>query len=137
MADSCPCEKCRPECNLQIEVRGLCKPCDRHSHRNAAWPYPSLGNPFESAFNRSGLVPYPCTHGLAVLPPGHQQIHRQPRIDKTTGGELPPWGSQSWGRSKYLKIIAYGSKDGAPFSDARCPICIGEPRPSGMTEVAS
>ncbi len=53
----------------------------------------------------NGLVPYPCTHGIAELPPGALPVAGEPRRSKA-GGELPPYGGLSWGRSKYLRIKA-------------------------------
>lgn len=106
------------------------------------FPYDIHGSPFESAFSPSGLVPYPCAHGLSELPPGHPQVHRVPRRS-SAGGELPPWGSQSWGRSKHLRIVFYGGRTEhlpggqaayVPIATIKCPVCLGEPRPSDLTE---
>ena len=97
------------------------------------FPYEIVGDVFKSEFNPTGFVPYPCDHGMKALPPGSEAIHRYPRTDPT-GGLLPPYAGRSWGRSKYLRITAFGAKNGnIPFAIAACPVCVGEPRPKDMT----
>lgn len=73
------------------------------------FPYPTNGSVFESEFAPGGLVPYPCSHGLAELPKGHPQFHRFPNYSPT-GGELPRFGGRSFGRSKYLTITYFGGR---------------------------
>jgi hypothetical protein len=85
-------------------------------------------------------VPYPCAHGRPTRPAPF--LSRYPRINKN-GEEEPPYGGQSWGQGKYLKITAYGgrtSTDGhgkewhVPFCQIKCPVCLGQPEPADMKE---
>ena len=96
------------------------------------FPYEIEGDVFKSEFNPGGMVPYPCKHGLPELPPTMPPIHRYPARG-SMGGWLPMYGGQSWGRSKYLKIVSFGAKNGnIPFAIVRCPVCLGEPAPADM-----
>lgn len=106
------------------------------------FPYPINGNVFESTFVSGGLVPYPCSHGLAELPAGHPQFHRFPNYSPT-GGELPRFGGRSWGRPKYLTITYFGGRTeklpgGQEITVAaatvKCPVCLGQPAPDDMTK---
>lgn len=80
-----------------------------------------------SALDPSGLVPYPCTHGLAEAPAGMPHKKR-PFRPGPGGGELAPYGGLSWGRAKYLHVNPIGRMP------VTCPVCRGEPRPADMTE---
>lgn len=108
------------------------------------FPYRVRPNLYESEFSPSGLVPYPCTHGLAALPLGHPQVANEPRRNPA-GEELPAFAGNSWGRSKYLSIVAFGGRTNhlpgggevyVPMAIIKCPVCLGEPRPADLTEPA-
>ncbi len=94
---------------------------------------PHLGPP--SPFDPSGLVPYPCEHGLDAKPKRYPSTRHEPWKD-SAGDERPPYGGTTWGRSKYLEIIAFGARDGVPYAIVKCPVCRGEPRPADMTTPA-
>lgn len=91
---------------------------------------------FPHDFNPSGLVPYPCIHGVATKPARYPKTRYMAQVD-ADGNELPPWGALSWGRAKYLRISAFGgrvtrSNDRdyyTPYADAKCPLCEGKPAP--------
>lgn len=80
-----------------------------------------------SVFNPSGLVPYPCGHGIPVKPA---------RFPKTKGGtawldeegnEKPPFAGRSWGRAKYLTTMRTGMSNGNATAVPSCHICEGLP----------
>jgi hypothetical protein len=99
------------------------------------WPYP-WGDQFASAFDPTGIVPYPCTHGMPMRPPEYGRFRMFPSLD-SDGNEFPPYGGRSWGRSKYLFVGAYGGRQGIPFAYAECVVCRGEPRPDDLTTPAN
>lgn len=80
--------------------------------------------PQDTVFNPSGLVPFPCDHGIETKPA---------RYPVTKGGgfahlndageEYPPFIGLSWGRSKYLTITAFGGRSGIPYAIASCIVC--------------
>lgn len=85
--------------------------------------------PQDSALDPSGLVPYPCTHGIAAKPKRFPLTARKPWLDKN-GDERPPYGGNSWGRSVYLSITAFGGSGGVPFAHMSCIRCRGEEVPA-------
>ena len=76
--------------------------------------------PWPSSLSPSGLAPVICYHGLPALPPDHPPVGRRPRRD-SLGGELPPFGGNSWVRARYARTT-FG-----------CIVCAGEPRPPDLT----
>ena len=76
-----------------------------------------------SVFNPSGLVPYPCAHGIPVKPKRFPYTKFKPWLD-ADGNEKPPFAGKSWGRSKHLRITAFGDRGGVPYSIAECVVCI-------------
>ena len=109
------------------------------------FPYPNSGDIFESLFMPTGLVPYPCAHGLAELPADHPQFHRFPNYSKA-GGELPRFGGKSWGRSKYLTITYFGGRTEklpggqevtVAAATVKCVRCLDPNNQTDVTEWAS
>lgn len=80
-----------------------------------------------SPLNPSGLVPYPCNHGIPVKPKRFPVTKGGKAWFDDEGNERPPFGGRSWGRSKYLVISAFGGRDGIPYAIAECFICLGKP----------
>lgn len=76
-----------------------------------------------SPLNPSGLVPYPCDHGIAVKPARFAATRQDPWLDED-GNEKPPYGGKSWGRSKYLAVTSFGGRDGVPYAIAECVVCV-------------
>lgn len=89
-----------------------------------------------SVFDPSGLVPYPCAHGIPVKPKRFPVTKGGKAWFDDDGNERPPFAGKSWGRSKHLRITAFGGRDGIPFALAACPVCVGEPEPDDMTRPA-
>lgn len=77
--------------------------------------YPHL--PFPTPFNPSGLVPYPCNHGIEVKPARFAATKGGNAWLDAEGNEKPPFGGNSWGRAKYLGFT--GKQGGVPV-----PACI-------------
>jgi len=77
-------------------------------------------------FNPSGLVPYPCAHGIAVKPARFPRTKMfGARLDDE-GNEYPPYQGQSWGRAKYLldmEPLAFEGK--ITLYRPKCFICVG------------
>lgn len=88
------------------------------------------------SFDPSGLVPYPCTHGIAVKPARFPVTKGGTAWLDAEGNERPPFGGQSWGRSKHLRITAFGGRNGVPFAIAECVKCVGEPEPTDFYTAA-
>ena len=80
-----------------------------------------------SRFNASGLVPYPCLHGIPVKPARFAATKGGTVWRDEAGNERPPYGGQSFGRSKYLTRLRAGTKNGMAFAVATCAICDGLP----------
>lgn len=78
-------------------------------------------------FDPSGLVPYPCDHGIAVKPARFPVTKGGTAWYDDAGDERPPFGGKSWGRSKYLVITSFGGRDGVPYAYAQCFVCLGRP----------
>ena len=95
----------------------------------------ALGKPHDSVFDPSGLVPYPCRHGIAAKPAAYPPTRHEPWLD-ADGNEKPPFAGLSWGRSKYLRINSFGGRDGVPYAIVTCPVCDGEQAPADMTTPA-
>jgi hypothetical protein len=83
--------------------------------------YPHLGA--QRPFNPSGLVPYPCQHGVPVKPSRYPVTKGGNAWFDDDGNEQPPFGGLSWGRAKYLDIAAFGGRDGIPYAVAECVVC--------------
>ena len=78
----------------------------------------------------SGLVPYPCDHGVPVKPARYPKSRYMAQAD-AEGNERPPFGGASWGRPKYLLHMepqVYLGKH-VQFRP-RCVVCLGEPVPA-------
>jgi len=76
-----------------------------------------------SIFNPSGLVPYPCAHGIPVKPARYPQVKGGSAWFDKDGNEKPPFGGQSWGRSKYLTTLRTGIRGGVATAVPSCHIC--------------
>ena len=76
-----------------------------------------------SRFNPSGLVPYPCGHGIPVKPARFPQTKGGNAWFDEQGNEKPPFGGQSWGRAKYLTTLLTGINNGNATAVAYCHIC--------------
>lgn len=98
---------------------------------------PALPEGGVTHFDPSGLVPYPCTHGLATKPKRYGVMKQggNARLGEN-GEELPPFGGWSWGRAKFLTITAFGARSGVPYCLVACPVCLGQPEPADMTTPA-
>lgn len=79
----------------------------------------------QSEFNPSGLVPYPCEHGIPVKPKRYVVTKGGTAWFDAEGNEMPPFGAKSWGRAKYLVITSFGGRDGIPYATPQCFICLG------------
>jgi len=80
-----------------------------------------------SIFDPSGLVPYPCSHGIPVKPKRFPVTKGGRAWFDDDGNERPPFAGKSWGRSKYLTITSFGGRSGIPYATAQCFVCIGKP----------
>lgn len=78
-----------------------------------------------SVFNPSGLVPYPCEHGIPVKPKRFPVTKGGTAWYDDAGNERPPYGARSWGRAKYLVITSFGGRDGIPYAESKCFVCLG------------
>ena len=96
--------------------------------------YPSL--PFPTPFNESGLVPYPCEHGIAVKPKRFAATKGGTVWRDEDGNERPPYGGRSWGRARYLTTLKTGMRNGVASAVAYCVICNGEPEPADFYTAA-
>lgn len=76
-----------------------------------------------SVFQPSGLVPYPCGHGIPVKPARYPVTKGGKAWFDEKGREKPPFGGLSWGRAKYLGISSFGGRDGVPYAIAECIVC--------------
>lgn len=101
---------------------------------NDPTPYP-MRYPYDMPRNTSGLVPYPCEHGLAAKPARYPVMGPNPVFDEQ-GGELPPWGNISWGRSKHFMtmepVLFSGHVSYHPVPDC----CRGTATPEQVQELA-
>lgn len=93
----------------------------------------------------SGLVPYPCEHGVPVKPARYPHTRNAGVWLDDDGNERPPYGGKSWGRAKYLHIVAFGGRtttDGhgkewfSPFAQILCTVCRGDPVPADFYTTA-
>jgi hypothetical protein len=80
-----------------------------------------------SVFNPSGLVPYPCLHGIPVKPARYPQTKGGSAWFDADGNEKPPFGGHSWGRAKYLTTLRTGIRGGVASAVASCHVCEGLP----------
>ena len=75
--------------------------------------------PLPSVFDPSGLVPYPCNHGIAAKPARYPRTRRiDPWLDKE-GNERPPYGGRTWGRGRYLRVTSFGKRSDVPYADVK------------------
>ena len=87
-------------------------------------------------FDPSGLVPYPCDHGIAAKPARYPRTRRiNPWLDKE-GNERPPYGGRTWGLSRYLSVTSFGGRDGVPYANSGCVVCEGHPVPEDFYTAA-
>lgn len=78
----------------------------------------------------SGLVPYPCEHGVPVKPARYPKSRYMATLDEQ-GNERPPFGGRSWGRPKYLLSMEPLVFEGKHVQfRPRCVVCLGEPVPA-------